>query len=353
MPWPQRVIRGTDGELLLKAERAHKILTGMSRKRVAVFGDLMLDRYIWGQATRISQEAPVPIVAVNRRNAAPGGAANVLRNIASLGAQAAAYGVIGDDTNGDDLCALLSEQSVEISGVLRDAERTTTEKTRIIADHQQVVRVDVEEVRAISDEHVREVVERLNGEAGNEALHAIIIEDYNKGMVTEASLKAIAQVGARHGIPIALDPHPGNAASVEGIAMLTPNRTEAFAMAGIYLSPAVLPVTEDKALLDVVRILQQRWKAHHLLVTLGGDGMALFQNGEPPLHIPTQAREVFDVSGAGDTVIASFVLALIVGASAEEAAIISNHAAGVVVGKVGTAPVTPEELLASFRLEDR
>ncbi len=324
----------------------------MSGKRVAVFGDLMLDRYIWGQATRISQEAPVPIVTVNRRNAAPGGAANVLRNIASLGARAAAYGVIGDDANGADLLTLLSEQSIDVSGVLHDAERTTTEKTRIIAEHQQVVRVDVEEVAPISDEHVRDVVERLDDEAGNDGLHAIIIEDYSKGMVTEAALKAIADVGARHGIPIALDPHPGNAASAEGIAMLTPNRAEAFAMAGVYLRPAVRPVMEDKALLEVVHILQDRWKTRYLLVTLGGDGMALFQNGEPPVHISTQAREVFDVSGAGDTVIASFVLALIAGASAEDAAIVSNHAAGVVVGKVGTAPVTPEELLASFRLED-
>ena len=294
----------------------------------------------------------MPIVAVTRRNAAPGGAANVLRNIASLGGRAAAYGVIGDDANGDELLKLLSEQSIDVSGVLRDADYTTTEKTRIIAEHQQVVRVDVEEVKAISDEHVRDVVERLNGEAGNDEPHAIIIEDYNKGMVTEAALKAIADVGARHGLPVALDPHPGNAARAEGIAILTPNRTEAFAMAGVYLRPAVRPVMEDKALLDVVDILQERWNARYLLVTLGGDGMALFQNGGPPLHIPTQAREVFDVSGAGDTVIASFVLALIAGASAEEAAVISNHAAGVVVGKVGTAPVTSEELLASFRLDD-
>ncbi len=336
----------------MKAERAQEILAALSGKRVAVFGDFMLDRYIWGQATRISQEAPVPIVTVTRRNAAPGGAANVLRNIASLGGQAAAYGVIGDDANGDDLLALLSDQSIEVSGLLGDAERTTTEKTRIIAEHQQVVRVDVEEIKPISDEHIRDIVGRLDGEAENNALHAIVIEDYNKGMVTEAALKVIADVGARHSIPVALDPHPGNAACAEGVAMLTPNRTEAFAMAGVYLRPAVQPVMEDKALLDVVRILQERWKARYLLVTLGGDGMALFQNGEPPLHIPTQAREVFDVSGAGDTVIASFVLALIAGASPEEAAIISNHAAGVVVGKVGTAPVNAEELLASFRIEE-
>jgi len=336
----------------LKAERAHEILAAVSGKRVAVFGDLMLDRYIWGQATRISQEAPVPIVTVTRRNAAPGGAANVLRNIASLGGQAAAYGVIGEDANGDDLLALLSEQSIDVSGVLRDSERTTTEKTRIIAEHQQVVRVDVEERRPISDEQIRDVVDRLDGEAGNDTLHAIIIEDYNKGMVTETALKAIADVGARHGIPVALDPHPGNGATAEGIAILTPNRTEAFAMAGVYLQAAVRPVVEDEALRDVVGILQGRWKARYLLVTLGGDGIALFQNGGPPLHIPTQAREVFDVSGAGDTVIASFVLALIAGASAEEAAVVSNHAAGVVVGKVGTAPVHAEELLTSFRIEE-
>ena len=321
-------------------------------KRIAVFGDLMLDRYIWGQATRISQEAPVPIIAVNRRSAAPGGAANVLRNIASLGGQAAAYGVIGDDANAGDLMTLLAEQSIEVSGVMRDPARTTTEKTRIVAEHQQVVRVDVEEFKPISDEQIRKVVEQLDSEAARGALQAIIIEDYNKGMVSEHALREIADVGARQGIPVALDPHPGNGARVDGVSILTPNRAEAFVMAGVYLKPPVRPVTNDVSLSEVVRILQDHWKARYLLVTLGADGMALYQNGDPPIYIPTQAKEVFDVSGAGDTVIASFVLALIAGASAQEAAVISNHAAGVVVGKVGTAPVSAEELLESFRVEE-
>lgn len=346
------MLRGADGERHLKVERAKEILAGMPCKRVAVFGDLMLDRYIWGRATRISQEAPVPIVAVSRRSAAPGGAANVLRNIASLGGQAAAYGVIGDDANADDLLALLDEQTIEVSGVMRDGARTTTEKTRIVAEHQQVVRIDVEEYKPIGDAHVRKVVEQLDGEAAKGALQAIIVEDYNKGMVTEKVLRDITEVGTRHGIPVALDPHPGNEACVEGVTILTPNRTEAFAMAGVYLKPPPRPVTDDTALREVVRILQDRWKVRYLLVTLGGDGMALYQNGGPPLHIPTQAKEVFDVSGAGDTVVASFVLALIAGASAEEAAVISNHAAGVVVGKVGTAPVSAEELLESFQVEE-
>lgn len=336
----------------MNPDRAQEIVHAFSRQRVAVFGDLMLDRYIWGQASRISQEAPVPIVAVNRQTAAPGGAANVLRNIASLGGNAIALGVIGDDVNGDDLIRELEAQGIGASAVVRDADRKTTEKTRIIADHQQVVRVDVEEVKAIDAEQAGRLVDALDTEAERGTLQAIIVEDYNKGTVTETVLKAIVELATRHKIPVALDPHPGNPAHAEGFTIMTPNRAEAFAMAGVYPQAGVLPIEEDAALRDVVQRLQAQWKPEYLLITLGAHGMALFHSDDAPIHIPTQAREVYDVSGAGDTVIASFVLALLSGASPKEAAMISNHAAGVVVGKVGTAPVSGDELIHSFHQEE-
>ena len=335
----------------MKGERAQEILTEFRHKRIAVFGDLMLDRYIWGSATRISQEAPVPIVAVQRQSAAPGGAANVLRNISALGAQASAHGVIGDDTAAADLLEVLQAQGVDTAGVVQNADRATTEKTRIIADHQQVVRVDVEKTAALEPKEVDSLLQRLEAEAATGSLHAIIVEDYNKGAVTEPALQGIADLARRHDLLVALDPHPGNTAHAQGITVMTPNRAEAFAMAGRYLQPPVQPVQDDQPLREVVRLLQERWHAQNLLVTLGADGMALFHKDELPLHIPTLAREVFDVSGAGDTVVASFVLSLLAGASPEEAAVISNHAAGVVVGKVGTAPVSPEEIIQSFQAE--
>lgn len=335
--------------MALNARRASEIISQFKGKRVAVVGDLMLDRYIWGDASRISQEAPVPIVAVKTVSAAPGGAANVLRNLAMLGAQPFAFGVVGNDHNGQELCDLLIEQDVDVRGVQKDETRVTTEKTRILAANQQVVRVDTELIEYVSGGDVTRLKNALENLAETEGIDAIVVEDYAKGVVTGEVLEEVAAVGARFDIPVAQDPHPGNQAYCKGMTILTPNRAEAFAMAGAYYTKSTLPIEEDDALLDVVATLQTQWEPKYLLITLGPHGMALFEKGKDPIHIPTRAREVFDVSGAGDTVIASFVLALIAGAAPEEAAILSNHAAGVVVAKVGTAPVHRDELLDSFK----
>lgn len=335
----------------MNLDRVRELLDAARGKRVAVVGDLMLDRYIWGDASRISQEAPVPIVQVKRISASPGGAANVLRNLATLGAQPVAFGTVGTDNHGAELVQLLKDQNIDTVGVVEDSARITTEKTRIIAGNQQVVRVDTEDTRVVEPAVVHKIKHILEGEANDGNLDAIIVEDYAKGLVNREVLEAVVDIGRRHNLLVAQDPHPGNAAYAKGMTVLTPNRTEAFMMAGAYKPPAVYPIHEDAALLDVVKRLQQRFEPKYLLVTLGKGGMALFNNGNHALHIPTQAREVFDVSGAGDTVIASFVLAMVAGATPEEAAIVSNHAAGVVVGKVGTAPVYPEEVLAAFELE--
>jgi D-glycero-beta-D-manno-heptose-7-phosphate kinase len=332
--------------------QAQKIVSQFSRLRIAVVGDLMLDRYIWGHASRISQEAPVPVVAVDRQSMEPGGAANVLRNLTSLGARASAFGVIGDDTNGADLCAVLEAQGVDTSGIHRDPYRTTTEKTRIIANHQQVVRVDTEKVEPLDPSATQALCAKLSEAMTRGDINAIIVEDYAKGTVNETLLQFVGDSAHKHDIPVALDPHPGSTARAQGYTVITPNRAEAFAMAGVYEHDGVLPIEGDHALLAVVQALQEQWSPQHLLITLGADGMALFSKDGAPHHIPTQAREVYDVSGAGDTVIASFLLALATGAAPEEAAAISNHAAGVVVAKVGTAPVTAQELLHAFEVEE-
>lgn len=336
----------------MKPNRIHALIEKFPAQRVAVVGDLMLDRYIWGSASRISQEAPVPVVAIDRQTASPGGAANVLRNISSLGAQPLAFGVIGKDSAGDALVDLLKVERVDTSGVSRSPDRVTSEKTRIIAEHQQIVRVDNERIESISEQDCGDLVTRLRVAIEEGGIDAIIVEDYAKGAVTKELLHEVVALGKKNDIPVALDPHPGNAAAASGLTVMTPNRAEAFAMAGVYPRPSVLPVEDDQALSEVVSQLQDIWNPKYLMITLGGDGTALFQEGQPVHHIPTQAREVFDVSGAGDTVIASFVLSLLAGATPDEAAAISNHAAGVVVAKVGTATVSTEELIDAFEHDE-
>ena len=336
----------------MDASRARELIARLRGRRIAVVGDLMLDRYIWGDARRISQEAPVPVVEVARTTAAPGGAANVARNLAVLGAKASAYGVVGDDTAANHLLRALADERVDVSNVLRDPQRVTTEKTRVIAGHQQVVRVDTERTTAVSKDHESKILDRLESALSSRTIAGVIVEDYAKGMVSETLLTHIAEMGRKATVPVALDPHPANRACAQGLAVITPNRNEAYAMAGVYARGHSGPAMEDPSFLEVVRLLQDKWTPRCLLITLGAEGMALFRADAPPLHIPTRAREVFDVSGAGDTVVATFILALAAGAAPDEAAHLANHAAGVVVGKLGTASVTPDELLATFERDE-
>jgi D-glycero-beta-D-manno-heptose-7-phosphate kinase len=335
------------------ADRLLSTLDAFRACRVGVIGDLMLDRYIFGRAERISQEAPVPVVRVTRRHATPGGAANVLRNIASLGGQAVAFGVVGTDDAGTVLTGALETLGVQTAGVVALPERVTTEKTRVIAEHQQVVRVDQEEDDTIDDatwkrlrDHVAEALKRGK-------LDALIVEDYAKGLLTPARIAEVASLAQEHGIPAALDPHPANRAPARGLHVLTPNRAEAYAMAG-YSEPRGTrpPFESDATLQRVAETLLDAWDSRSLLITLGGDGMALFRPGVPPLHVATHAREVFDVSGAGDTVIATYVLATAAGAAPEEAVELANRAAGIVVGKLGTAPIAADELRAAIAAGD-
>lgn len=322
------------------------IMKGFEGRRVGVVGDLMLDRYIFGRAERISQEAPVPVVRVTQKSAAPGGAANVLRNIASLGGKAIAFGVVGKDAAGTALCGELAQLYVDTDHIEKTSTRVTTEKTRVIAEHQQVVRIDDEDDSPVPDDIWSKVLERVEESMNDGAVDALILEDYAKGLLSPDRLQAVIDVARSSGVPVALDPHPSNRVPVIGAVVMTPNRAEAFALAGVAQARGEsIPFEGDDGLHAVAEKLLQDWRPNALLITLGSGGMALFRPGVKPVRIPTRAREVFDVSGAGDTVIATYVMAMLGGASPEESVDLANRAAGVVVGKLGTAPIVLEELV--------
>lgn len=331
----------------LSPARATTLLGAATRARMLVVGDVMLDRFIWGNVNRISPEAPVPVVDFDRESCMPGGAANVARNLTTLGIPTELFGVVGRDGSARDLRRLLEEQQVDCRGLIALPHRLTTVKARIIAHQQQVVRVD-RETRAplptpVSRRLLEAVESRLDGTS------AVVVGDYGKGVVTQWLLDELRARCRARGIWLSLDPKPVRRLHLGGLSLLTPNRKEAFELAGL---PDVRRDADPLADTGLIRVAEELLSDLHpalLLITLGEQGMLLCRRGRPPFHIPTVAREVFDVSGAGDTVIASFTAAIAGGASPIEAAILSNHAAGVVVGKVGTATVSPAELQASFR----
>jgi D-glycero-beta-D-manno-heptose-7-phosphate kinase len=310
--------------------------------RVLVIGDLMLDEFLWGKVSRISPEAPVPVVHVTGETYYPGGAANVARNLRDLGAETILLGLAGADSHGDRLCYLLEESGIRTAGVLRDPNRPTTVKTRIIARNQQVVRVDRERVAAI-DADQRERMMRFVDDS-MERCDGIVVADYGKGALDQDLADHIARIARDRNKVLTVDPHPHTPLVWKGATAIKPNRIEAFHAAGHRLTPPIDPATADEALIRAARALQQSWQPGSLLVTLGEQGMLLFESGADPYHIPTRAKEVFDVSGAGDTAIAVLTLALISGATPRESADLANLAAGIVVGKLGTATVTAEEL---------
>jgi D-beta-D-heptose 7-phosphate kinase/D-beta-D-heptose 1-phosphate adenosyltransferase len=317
------------------------------RLRILVVGDVMLDQFIWGRVTRISPEAPVPVVEWLRESSMPGGAANVARNLSALGVQVELFGVTGRDPAGEQLLGLLKADRVDCRHWLTQAGRTTTCKTRIIAHQQQVARVDRESPGDLEPEAVEHLLggirRRLSGAS------AVIVGDYGKGVVTQGLLDELKRHCRERGVWLSLDPKPVRHLDLRGLSLITPNRKEAFELAGLADARRGDGPLADAALGGAVNRLMESLAPALLLITLGDQGMLLCRRGQPPYHIPTVAREVFDVSGAGDTVIASFTLAIAAGGSPVEAAVFSNHAAGVVVGKIGTAIVTPAELLASFR----
>jgi rfaE bifunctional protein kinase chain/domain len=326
-------------DLRLSTERVAALLASARGKDVLVLGDLMLDRYLWGNVNRISPEAPVPVVEVESESVRLGGAANVAHNVAALGARPFLVGVVGADHAAEGLRGELAERHLEASGLVLDAGRPTSIKTRIVARHQQVVRAD-QESRAEVDSAIQEaLLDRVRGRLST--LAACIVSDYGKGVITQALLETLLPELAKAGIPVCVDPKEAHFLSYRGVAVLTPNLLEAGAAFG-------RPLATDALLEEAGRELRRRLDAQALLVTRGEKGMSLFEADRPRLDLPTVAREVYDVTGAGDTVVSVYAVLLAAGATPAEAAEVSNHAAGIVVREVGTATASPEAILESF-----
>lgn len=335
----------------MKLERVEALLQRFPEKRLLVIGDLMLDEFVWGRVTRISPEAPVPVVEVIRESYYPGGAANVARNVREFTLGVDIMGLVGEDSHADRLRRILTENGIALRGLRTSKSFQTIVKTRIIARHQQVVRVDRETPAAppleIANRSVAQVEEMIAD------LDGIILEDYGKGFLQQSFVDKIAEIARAAGKVITADPNPKNKLFWHGLTAVKPNRSEAFVAADEpWREPAEDPI-RDEPLLRVGQRLLSTWEPQHLLITLGEQGMMLFGRDIQPYHVPPRAREVYDLSGAGDTAIALFTLALVSGASPIEAAEISNHASGVVVAKLGTATVTPAELLESFRVNEK
>jgi D-glycero-beta-D-manno-heptose-7-phosphate kinase len=321
----------------ISADQARPLLEQIATRRILVIGDVMLDHYIWGDATRISPEAPVPVVEISRDTYVPGGAANVALNCAALGAKTTVAGYMADDEAGRRLQTLLRERN--IAPIATSGLGMTIIKTRVILQHQQLCRLDRES--APSDYRWDASDAQRTLAPAIAAADAVVLSDYAKGLLTSELVAAVVRAARAAGKLVALDPKPKNQIAFADIDLLTPNRKEAAQLAGLELSPHSRFPAEE-----ICRRIHEKYRVKNLVITMSEDGMLLCHEGSIVKQIPTAAREVFDVSGAGDTSIAALVLALAAGADLETAANFANAAAGVVVGKIGTAAVTPAELLA-------
>lgn len=327
------------------------LLEEFSKQHILVIGDVMLDWFIWGSVARISPEAPVPVVEVQSESRYPGGAANVARNLTPFGTRIELAGLYGTDPNGALLADTLAECGIGTAFCLQDEGMQTITKTRVVARQQQVVRIDREKRWPVSPEQVSVLMEALGPVLPD--LDGIIIEDYGKGFITPELVEALLKAAEPHGLVITVDPKPGNPIKWRGVTTVKPNRSEAFACAGVedlHRDSGRHPL-KDEPLLAVGKALLDQWACHQVLLTLGEQGMLVFTEGGAPILMSAKAREVFDVSGAGDTAIAIYTVCLCAGLSAPDAAGIANLASSIVVGKLGTSPIEKDELLASIRRE--
>lgn len=314
-----------------------KIFENFSRKKVLIVGDLVLDHYVWGNVNRISPEAPVPVIDVTGENFLLGGACNVANNISSLGGHAGIIGLAGNDRAGEVIRNMLSEKRVAC--YIFDDKRPTTVKTRVIAHNQQVVRFDREERHETDGNILRELTNQIKKILPE--YDAVIISDYRKGVISLALIKEILKAAKPENKFVAVDPKTGHFHLYKNVSLITPNLKEAAEGSGI-------EITDEKSLIKAGNTLLKKLSCRGVLITRGEEGMSLFEK-KSIKNIPTFAKHVYDVTGAGDTVIATFTLAYASGATMEQAAIIANHAAGIVVGEVGTAVTTTEKILKSFR----
>jgi D-beta-D-heptose 7-phosphate kinase/D-beta-D-heptose 1-phosphate adenosyltransferase len=323
--------------------RFEKIIKSFKNKKVLVIGDLILDRYLFGKVNRISPEAPVPVVEVTDETFLLGGATNVANNIAALGGKATVAGVVGNDNAGRVLKELLEENSISTKGIVED-HRPTSVKTRVIAHNQQVVRFDREDKRRLEGKGLLRFLNYIKKAVSEH--DAVIISDYKKGVISSSLIKTVVKNGKHKNTFVAVDPKVGHFHFYKNVSLITPNLMEASQGSGI-------EIKDEKSLAKAGKTLMGRLSCKSVLITRGEDGMSLFEkNANKQItvkHIPTVAKKVFDVTGAGDTVIATLALAHAAGASLEEASVIANYAAGIVVGEVGTAVVTSEALIASIK----
>ena len=315
------------------------LVARFSGRRLLVLGDLMIDHYLWGRVERISPEAPVPVVEVQRETSSLGGAGNVAANLAALGAEPVLVGLVGEDVRAQQLLEAFAARQVATHAIVRDPSRPTTMKTRVIAHSQQIVRADWESRADVEGPALRDLLAVLTREMAG--VDALVVSDYGKGVITRPVLDAAIGLAKAKGIPIAVDPKESHLDAYHGVSILTPNQYEAGNM-------MAERIRDEASLMNVGWGLQRRLDVECALVTRGPDGMSLFERGGRYTHLPTVAREVFDVTGAGDTVVSVVALALAAGADYPSACFLANHAAGVVIREVGTATCSPAQLRASL-----
>jgi len=319
--------------------RLRHVISGFKDAKVLVVGDLILDRFIWGTVKRISPEAPVPVVKISSESTMMGGASNVANNIRALGATALITGIVGDDIAGSEFLQLLKQHGMNSDGIILNKKRPTIVKTRIIAQHQQVVRTDKEFVDNIKSAEAKKILTYIKSNVRE--ISAIVISDYGKGIVTRYLVKQIINLNKEFNYPIIVDPIPEHFAYYKNATMITPNNHEA----GESLRTEI---KDEQSLARIGKNLLKLSQANSILITCGEEGMSLFERDGKIINISTVAKEVFDVTGAGDTVVGALALCLGNKASMCEAAHIANHAAGIVVGKIGTATVSIDELEKSL-----
>lgn len=316
------------------------IVNSMQQKRIVVIGDLLLDKYIWGNVDRVSPEAPVAIVSVEKETYVPGGAANVANNIVAVGGKAQLMGIMGNDKAKTTFIQELEKRGIGTTHILIDEKKPTIQKIRIIAQQQQLLRVDYEETSYVENTKEEEFLQHLETAKGS--FDAIIVSDYAKGVVTERFMNGLLAFCKQNNVGLIVDPKPKHKKFYTGASVITPNHKEACELVDMSIS------NENEYILNVGKRIQQELQTN-VILTRGEKGITVFEGTNEPVTIPTQAKEVYDVTGAGDTVVAISTLALCAGATLEQAATIANIAAGIVVGKLGTATVSAQELVESIQ----
>lgn len=322
-------------DIYSNGDALRRYVDGLSDTKVVVVGDILMDEYVWGDVSRISPEAPVPVVEVKQETKMLGGAANVVNNIASLGGTPILCGVIGDDQTGREIVDTMMQQGLRTDGIIREPGRPTSIKTRVVAHNQQVVRFDREERKRLEDESIKRILDFVRQMKGG--YEAIIVTDYGKGVISAELMEGLRKLLSDSKTLIAVDPKTGNFEFYQGVDVITPNHHEAAAFCR-------MEIVDEESLVQAGRHMLNELNCRSVLITQGKDGMTLFERNGEISHIPTVARKVFDVSGAGDTVTGTFTLALAAGLTPRQAAVLANLAAGIVVGEIGTATVTASRL---------